>query len=275
MFGIGTGTEILLFFLVCLVYLHLKHFYIQSTDPNIYEIEPEFFQAEKIEKVLSLRNPCLMYPPFFDPLIEWCTQHNLTDIQKRCPPDTPTFLLLEESGLLPELRKLDRLLVPPICVHSQYSLLTESTNWQHYRNERTYFIVSGEPASPLSIRLIMPKKSQYLTSQVDYEHFVFGAVETAETQKHVIQIELTAGRIFALPPFWWAQISFPPGEKIGIYRLEYRTFINTLAIFPDLIQSFFQRQNIQWKYGKVYQPPPPGEGAQPKIFPKQIINAST
>ena len=49
--------------------------------------------------------------------------------------------------------------------------------------------------------------------------------------------------IIYIPAYWWYSISYE--EVSSICSFQYRTFMNTVAILPELTMSFLQRQNIK------------------------------
>ena len=46
-----------------------------------------------------------------------------------------------------------------------------------------------------------------------------------------------------IPAYWWYSIKFNTISSIAVFQ--YRTYMNTLAIMPDIMMSFLQSQNIK------------------------------
>ena len=59
----------------------------------------------------------------------------------------------------------------------------------------------------------------------------------------VLDVELNEGDIIYIPAYWWHSFKY---EKLSsICAFKYRTFMNVLAISPELILSLLQNQNIK------------------------------
>ena len=59
-----------------------------------------------------------------------------------------------------------------------------------------------------------------------------------------MEISVEPGKIFFIPAYWWYSLKFESSET-SIVSLKYRTYMNTLAIFPSIFISFLQKQNIK------------------------------
>ena len=59
----------------------------------------------------------------------------------------------------------------------------------------------------------------------------------------VLDVTLNKGDIIYIPAYWFYSISFEKMSSICTFK--YRTFMNSLAITPELILSLLQGQNIK------------------------------
>lgn len=114
-------------------------------------------------------------------------------------------------------------------------------------NYRNYIhVVEGE----LEIKLIPPKYTKLLMENADcisnvnlwnaklLDKCLIDKIET-------ISITLKKNMILYIPTYWWYSIKYT-NFSIAIL-FSYRTYINTLANFPQLLLKFIQKQNITYK----------------------------
>ena len=55
--------------------------------------------------------------------------------------------------------------------------------------------------------------------------------------------QLEEGNILFIPPYWWFSIKFGLNSSISVFK--YRTYMNTVAILPEICMSLLQNQNIK------------------------------
>ena len=117
----------------------------------------------------------------------------------------------------------------------------------NYRN--FYYVTSGK----INIKLIPPHNSKYLYPVKDYDNFEFRSpVNVWNVQSDykadfdkvkVLDVSLSKGEIIYIPAYWWFSIEY---EKISsVCAFKYRTFMNYLAISPEIVLSMLQGQNIK------------------------------
>jgi hypothetical protein len=59
----------------------------------------------------------------------------------------------------------------------------------------------------------------------------------------VLDITLREGQIIYIPAYWWYTIEY--SELSTICNFQYRTYMNTISIIPELIMGILQKQNIK------------------------------
>ena len=163
---------------------------------------------------------------------------------------------LTETSAVKNFKHSDSFLRPPLVSKCQYDFMFGSVNsttpLRYEVNYRNYFYVtSGE----IVLKLIPPNNTKYLYLQKDYDNFEFRSpINPWNVQSEYkidfekiryLNVKLKKGDIIFIPAYWWYSIKF---LKISsICTLKYRTFMNVLAISPDIVMSFLQGQNIKRK----------------------------
>jgi hypothetical protein len=161
---------------------------------------------------------------------------------------------LKETGAIKNYSYNDGFLRPPLVSKCIYDIMTGSVGSKtplrynlNYRN--FYYVTTGK----INIKLIPPHHSKYLYSVKDYDNFEFRSpvnVWNIQSQYKsdfnkvkVLDVTLNKGEIIHIPAFWWYSIEY---EKISsVCSFQYRTFMNVLAIFPQLVLAMLQGQNIK------------------------------
>jgi len=105
----------------------------------------------------------------------------------------------------------------------------------------------------IKIKLSQPKSSKYLYQQKDYENFEFmSPINPWNVQSQYkadfdkikcLDISLTKGQIIYIPAYWWYSIEF--GNETSVITFKYKTYMNAVAILPNLIMKFLQSQNVK------------------------------
>ncbi len=163
---------------------------------------------------------------------------------------------LEETGVLKHYKYNDEFFRPHMvskCMYDFWSGAKNATTPLRYHNSyRNYFYVTS---GIVKVKLIPPHYNKYLNIQKDYEHAEYRSPinpwnvhhsQKAEFNKvKVLDLELEKGMILAIPAYWSYSISYQ--EISSICVLQYRTYMNTIAILPDLIIQLLQKQNIKRK----------------------------
>ncbi len=161
---------------------------------------------------------------------------------------------LDETGMVKIYKYNDSFLRPPLVSNCKYDLLCGSKNTTtslrynlNYRN--FYYVTDGE----ITLKLIVPNNSKYLYPEKDYENFEFSSpVDVWNVQNKyradfnkvkVLDLVLKRGSMIYIPAYWWYSIKFNTISSIAVFQ--YRTYMNTLAIMPDIMMSFLQSQNIK------------------------------
>jgi hypothetical protein len=161
---------------------------------------------------------------------------------------------LEETGLVKSFRYNDIFLRPYMVAECNYDFLIAAehtrTPFRYELNYRNYFLVTeGE----LKVKLAPPKSSKYLYQQKDYENFEFSSLLNPwQIQPHYkadfdkikcLDLVLKKGQILYIPAYWWYSIEFGPAATLSTFK--YKTYMNVVAILPQLLQKLLQTQNVK------------------------------
>jgi len=161
---------------------------------------------------------------------------------------------LKDSGLIRILNQADEFLRPPMISNSYYDYVSgtnETTTPLRYNiNYRNYICVTE---GKVTLKLICPKDTKFLKEVKDYENFEFRSpINIWKVQDKyrdeiskikTLDVELEKGSIIYIPAYWWYSIKF--GESASICTFQYRTYMNNVAILPEITLHFLQKQNIK------------------------------
>ena len=133
-----------------------------------------------------------------------------------------------------------------LWIGSQHSI----TPLRYHLDYRTFLYITSGKAK---LKLIPPKSKKYLSYEKDYDNFEFRSpVNVWNVQSEyrndfdkikVLDIDIVPGYIIFIPAYWWYSIQYDELSSICVFR--YRTYMNTLAISPQIGMSLLQKQNIK------------------------------
>ena len=161
---------------------------------------------------------------------------------------------LEETGIIKSFRYNDVFLRPYMVSNCGYDFLIASehtrTPFKYDLNYRNYILVTeGE----IKVNLTQPKSSKYLYQQRDYENFEFSSPLNpwqiqpqykADFDKiKCLDLFMKKGQILYIPAYWWYSIEF--GKEASVCSFKYKTYMNTVAILPQLVMRVLQTQNVK------------------------------
>ena len=161
---------------------------------------------------------------------------------------------LEETGLLKSYKYNDAFLRPFMvsqCVYD-YIIAGEGvqTPFKYEINFRNYILVVE---GSVKIKLAPPKSAKYLYPVNDYENLEFsspinpwqvqGKYRADFDKVKCLDIVMKKGQILFLPAYWWYSIEFT--KEASICMFNYKTYMNTVAILPQLVMKLLQTQNVK------------------------------
>jgi len=161
---------------------------------------------------------------------------------------------LQETTLLKDIRYNDDFLRPPMVSKSEYDVMVASRGTTlplqqslSYRN--FFYVIEGE----VKVKLICPQYEKYLAPTRDYVSFEFySPVNPWNVQQkykgdfdkvRTLDLTLRRGDMLFVPAYWW--YSFNAVSMSTIAAFHYRTYMNTIAILPELSMYMLQRSNMK------------------------------
>jgi len=162
---------------------------------------------------------------------------------------------LKETCLIKILKTNDYFLRPPALMSSTYDYMLGSQNtktlFRYDINYRHYIIVICGSAT---IKLAPPKSSKYLFQEKDYDNFEFRSdvnpwnvqiqYQSDFGKIKCLDVNLNKGKLLFIPAYWWNSIQFNTSDTV-ILSFKYRTYMNNVAILPEYLKYFLQKQNIK------------------------------
>jgi hypothetical protein len=161
---------------------------------------------------------------------------------------------LEETGLVKSFKYNDAFLRPYMVSHCVYDFLMAGagvqTLFKYEINFRNYILVTE---GSIKVKLAPPKSKKYLNPVNDYENFEFSspinpwqvkAKYKADFDKiKCLDVVVKKGQILFLPAYWWYSIEF--SQETSLCTFNYKTYMNTVAILPQLVMKLLQTQNVK------------------------------
>ena len=166
---------------------------------------------------------------------------------------------LTETGVIKNMTYNDEFLRPQLVSNCNYDIMFGSNNietpFRYELNYRNYFIVTQ---GSLSIKMAPPKSTKYLYPVNDYENFEFRSQINpwnpqtkfkADFDKiKCLEIVLVPGKFLFIPAYWWYTFKFSENTSVSCFR--YRTYMNNIAISPNICMYALQNQNVERKIAK-------------------------
>jgi hypothetical protein len=116
-------------------------------------------------------------------------------------------------------------------------------------NYRNFFTVSE---GSVEIKLFPPHSDKYVDPVSDYENFEFRTLagtsgwnlpENIKDKVKCIEFTLTPGKAVYIPAYWWYSMKL--GKNAVVESFQYRTYMNYLAILPNICMYFLQNLNVK------------------------------
>jgi hypothetical protein len=164
------------------------------------------------------------------------------------------YAFISDSGLFKNIKYYDEFLRPYMLSNTNYDILFGKENThtplRYELYYRTYFLVTQES---VNIKLFPPKFAKYMNIIHDHEHFDnYSQMNPWNVQDEFlddynkmkcIEFTMSAKKIVYIPAYWGYTIQF--NKDASVTKLQYGTYMNNLAILPELILFFLQRQSFK------------------------------
>jgi hypothetical protein len=164
---------------------------------------------------------------------------------------------LIETSIIKDISVHDLFFRPYMLSNIEYDYIFGSKNsytpLRYNLNYRNYFLVLQ---GKIRIKLTPPKNDKYLYCNKDYDNFEFRSplnvwniqdeYKTDFNKMKFLEVDLEPGNIIYIPAYWWYSIQILE-ENTSILSFKYRTYMNNVAILPQIILKIMQKQNIKHK----------------------------
>ncbi len=161
---------------------------------------------------------------------------------------------LQDTAVIKNLQYNDEYLRPYMVSNCNYDILCGSpgsiTPFRYEINYRNYFLCTQ---GSVQIKLAPPKSMKYLHATNDYENFEFRSdinpwdphpQYVADFDKvKCLEFTLQKGKTIYVPAYWWYSIKFNKNSSVAFLR--YRTYMNNIAILPQIVMHGLQIQNVK------------------------------
>jgi len=161
---------------------------------------------------------------------------------------------LVETGAVKNMSYNDDFLRPQLVSNCNYDILMGSNNaetpFRYEINYRNYFIVTQ---GSIKIKLAPPKSRKYLYTVYDYENLEFRSqINPWDPQTKFradfdkikcLEITLEPGKFLFIPAYWWYSFKFNDNTSVSSFK--YRTYMNNIAISPNIFMYALQNLNVQ------------------------------
>jgi hypothetical protein len=161
---------------------------------------------------------------------------------------------LEETGLVKSFKYNDMFLRPYMVADCGYDFLLAAegtrTPFKYELNYRNYLLVTE---GTVKVKLTQPKSAKYLYQQKDYENLEFSSPLNpwqiqpqykADFDKiKCLDLVMRKGQILYIPAYWWYSLEFGPTATLATFK--YKTYMNAVAILPQLVRKLLQTQNVK------------------------------
>ena len=274
----------LIFIIILFLYVHITDHFKKSEDLEIYEMD--YVSNPKLQEVCSIKQPVLF--DFFSVYNENISlQKNLEeskiDVKVKDTQDYPEPIILpfrsfiglsktdptghyfiednqdflEETDFLSDIQDMDAYLKPPFTVNTKYDYLLGSagctTPLKYHTDFRKFVLVTS---GRIQVKLCSWKNHRYLSPMKDYETYEFWSKTNlwkspVDERIRVLDIDVPAGFILYIPPYWWYSIRFSSAADTKLISLQYQTGITMLSNFPELFRYYLQFNNIKHKVART------------------------
>jgi hypothetical protein len=190
--------------------------------------------------------------------------------------NNPTFL--SETTLIKHMQNNDLFLRPYMVSSCKYDMLMGTNNTRtplryDICNRHYLYVTEGS----IKIKLTPPCNTKYLYRENDYEMLEFRSnINVWEPQEEYmknfnkvkfLEFEVNEGTMVYIPPYWWYSIEYSPEKTNTVLSFKYTTYMNTIAITPELLIHYLQTMNVQFKTERILTN---AQGAVPQGAPSVV-----
>lgn len=169
---------------------------------------------------------------------------------------------LSETTLIKHMQNNDLYLRPYMVSSCKYDLLMGTNNTHtplryDICNRHYLYVTEGR----VKIKLTPPCNTKYLYRENDYEMLEFRSnINVWDPQEEYmknynkvkfLEFDVNEGTMIYIPPYWWYSIEYSSEKTNIVLSFKYTTYMNTIAITPELLIHYLQTMNVQFKTEKI------------------------
>ena len=281
--------NLLIFCIILFVYIHVYSNIKTSNYLEIYEIDNP--SKEKFEELCELKQPIIInnYNILDDNIDIQFLNNNFGsfDVKIRSKNNNDLFIpikfskfiellnadnsgnyitelnedFLEETTFIKTLQIYDIFLRPYNVSNKEYDIILGSTN--SYTNlkynidvRNIIYVTSGE----IEVILCPPNNKKFLHVNKNYESLEYYSdidiynvddkFKNDYNKVKFLKVKLSKGSFLNIPAYWFYSIKILDKKTI-IFSNKYRTYMNNIAIIPDLFLQFLQKNNQKFNLTKI------------------------
>lgn len=268
-------TNVLIFIIVLIFYMHLQNEWKKGDDLEIYEMD--YISNSDLQETCKLKQPVI----FQIPSLELSSMDDKTDVhikdirdyyknddtksitgiqlsyksaQGLCSSDPKGHFFSENNSELVDTTKYDdfsKFIVPPLTVHQKYDYLFGSkrayTPARYHTDSALYLhVLSG---SGIRCKMAPWRANAYMKPVKDYENYEFWSrINLWKDPLRSVEFDLKPGYTLYIPPYWFYSIEFLGDEEnpglSSVASFRYITAMNIVANLKHYGLYFLQQQNI-------------------------------
>jgi len=280
--------NLLIFVITLFFYIHIYYHIKKSNYLEVYEVEN--ISKDKFEELCDMKQPILInnielnndlnldylllnYPNFEIKIKNKETNSiplpiNLIEANELFKKDISSNYFseynnefIEETSLEKYLCTTDNFLKPYFISNKNYDIILGSKNsynkLKSQLNLRNMFYINE---GSIELTLCTPKDYKYLHVEEDHENLEYYSMidiyKVNDKYKKdfdkikLLRLNINKGQLIQIPPYWFYSIKILEENTI-ITNYKYRTYMNCLAISPQLFIKFLQDNNIKRNFTKI------------------------
>jgi hypothetical protein len=271
-------TNVLIFIIVLIFYMHLQNEWKKGDDLEIYEMD--YISNSDLQETCKLKQPVIFQIPNLElSSLDDKIDVHIKDIRDyyKAPQDTKSIsgiqlsyksahglcssdpkghFFSENNSELVDTSKYDdfsKFIVPPLTVHKKYDYLFGSkrayTPARYHTDSALYLhVLSG---SGIRCKMAPWRANAYMKPVKDYENYDFWSrIDLWKDPLRTLEFDLKPGYTLYIPPYWFYTIEFLGDEEntavSAVASFRYITAMNIVANLQHYGLYFLQQQNTRY-----------------------------
>ena len=285
-------TNVILFFLILIFYLHLQHEWKKGEDLEIFEMD--YISNKDLQDICKLKQPVIFQLDQSESLFKYIPEEKdevtIKDIRDYyrssdkaingihlsyksanglCSTDPHSYFFSENNTDILEKKMFDPLSTyfePPLMVYKKYDYWFGSANAYTPVRYHTYSsrFLAVLPGQGIRVKMCPWRLRTSFSPMKDYENYEFWS--KTDIWKHspgkCLEFDLKAGYVLYIPSYWFYSIQYinvsteeSESNKVSsIACFHYVTAMNMIANLQHYGLYFLQQQNMVDTKAKVVKP---------------------